>query len=234
MQNLTIVGSGLLAKSFCSLSVDKELLLFASGVSNSAEVSSSAFGREERLLLESLEANTHAHFIYFSTCSIEGEIVTAYTRHKLHMENLVARGSGSYSIFRLPQVVGYVRNTTLISYLADAILTNKRISLQKFARRHLIDVDDVVRIATFLLRSELAINSVINISPRHDVSVVDVYREICFLLNSFPDFDFVDSGSAQVINIKFLEQMLSSDDLIFSADYWRSVLKKHVPKYLAG
>jgi hypothetical protein len=39
------------------------------------------------------------------------------------------------------------------------------------------------------------------------------------------------SGSNQTVNVDFLRNMLSSNDIIFTDDYWRLVLKKYVPLY---
>lgn len=232
MGALNIIGSGLLAKSFLPLQVDRDILLFASGVSNSGELSSDAFDREERLLTDSLELNEASHFVYFSTCSIEAPIDTPYTRHKLRMERLISQRSFSYSVFRLPQVVGHVHNTTLVSYFADAILRHKRVALQKFARRYLIGIDDVVRVVEIILNSGVAENKILNISSQYDVAVMDVFMEMCILLNSFPEFDLLDSGTTQYVDVQPLRAILPSDELLFSEDYWRVVLRKYVPKYL--
>ena len=61
---------------------------------------------------------------------------------------------------------------------------------------------------------------------------MDVFMEMCILLNSFPEFDLLDSGTTQYVDVQPLRAILPSDELLFSEDYWRVVLRKYVPKYL--
>ncbi len=83
-----VIGNGMLAKEFTNYTQDSNILIFASGVSNSNETSFEAFQREEKLLLESIEKEKGKKLIYFSTCSMYDKYFknNAYTEHKLNME----------------------------------------------------------------------------------------------------------------------------------------------------
>ena len=63
-----VIGNGLLAKSFSKYKDDDQVIIFASGVSNSKEVNPEAFMREMDLLRSI--TNKDALLVYFSTCSV--------------------------------------------------------------------------------------------------------------------------------------------------------------------
>ena len=65
-----ILGTGLIANAFLSYSEDKEIILFASGVSNSTEIRMEAFDRERLLLENTCQRAENQLLIYFSTCSV--------------------------------------------------------------------------------------------------------------------------------------------------------------------
>src|SRR5678815_5503282 len=104
-----ICGSGLLANAFASaFAADEEILIFASGVSNSAESRPDPFARESALLRSALAAGQR--LVYFSSCAVANarQSPTPYFQHKLEMERLVLSRDGV--VFRLPQVVGRSHN----------------------------------------------------------------------------------------------------------------------------
>src|SRR5690606_10434611 len=98
--NHMIVGNGLIASAFQSspLKDDPNIVVFASGVSNSRETSKDEFLRERQLLLETI--NQGKLILYFSTCSVydPSQKDAPYITHKLEMEDLV-RQSNAYRIF---------------------------------------------------------------------------------------------------------------------------------------
>ena len=96
----------MIARAFAPVYSDnQDVVIFASGVSNSSETRQEAFEREKALL--SHWARGGHRLVYFSTCSVAdpSQIRKPYVRHKLEMESIV-EGTGSYVIFRLPQIVG--------------------------------------------------------------------------------------------------------------------------------
>lgn len=64
-----IVGNGLIASAFSSyFRDDPNVVVFASGVSNSRECRGEAFQRERQMLMDALRLEKF--MLYFSTCSV--------------------------------------------------------------------------------------------------------------------------------------------------------------------
>ena len=104
-----IVGKGLIASLFTE--VDQEdIVIFASGVSNSSETNPAEFYREEKLVRETLSQYSEALFVYFSTCSIydSSKSNSPYVLHKLHMEDIIHTAAKKYLILRVSNAVGKV------------------------------------------------------------------------------------------------------------------------------
>lgn len=163
-----IVGRGLLARAFAPrFEHEPGIVVFASGVSNSAETDSTAFDREQSLLEQALATATR-RFVYFSSCGVAagGEPATPYMRHKGRMEALVlAQACGL--VFRLPQVVGRTGNRhTLTNFLNHHITDGLPFEVWSHAERNLIDVDDIVAIGSALIDAGEAGGRVQSIAAR--------------------------------------------------------------------
>lgn len=224
-----IIGSGMIAKSFSNYAFSKKCVLIASGVSNSLESSITAFQREEDLILNALARYSERQFIYFSTCSVFQLVKTPYINHKLKMEKLIAEKSASHLIFRLPQVVGVVKNSTLVSFLVSEMLNNRDMTIQLKARRNLIDVSDVARIVHHFIEGGKVANCIINIAAKKNVLVSDIVAEIAKIMNKNYCSTHLNSGESYEIPIDFLEMNLHRDEALFDDHYWKTVLMKNVP-----
>ena len=162
-----VVGDGLMAKAFLGLNLDKNVLIFASGVSNSNEERQSAFDQEKKLFLEIHNKFSDHTIVYFSSCSVFDPWLKdkPYVYHKKGMESLISETAKSYYIFRLPIMVWKSQNpNTLVNNLHDNIIKEKQFNLWKHAKRHLIDIDDVYTIIHYLLREESSMNTIINVA----------------------------------------------------------------------
>ena len=149
-----IVGDGQIAKAFSSYVDDNEVLIFASGVSNSGETIKIEFEKERLLLEHYLKIHNEKKIVYFSSCSVADNKSNSspYYVHKKAMEELIKKYSTSSYIFRLPQLFGELkRHTTLINYLYFKILDGERINIYEGAYRYVIHVMDVVSIVSKLL-----------------------------------------------------------------------------------
>lgn len=76
-----VIGNGMIAKACKAFIDDTSVTIFASGVSNSAEVLVENFQREFELLASQTK---DIKIVYFSTCSVNDPSVadTPYVRHK--------------------------------------------------------------------------------------------------------------------------------------------------------
>ena len=222
-----IIGNGMLAKAFKIYEQNPDVVIFASGVSNSKETEISAFNREKKLLIDTIDNNQDRLLIYFSTCSIEDESQkkSFYMAHKKDMEGLIKRKFKQYYIFRLPQVVGKTNSPTLVNFLVDAIENNQPFNIQENASRNLIDVDDVFTICDKIINEKRYINEIVNIASPFNVRVIDIVNIIENILNKKAKFKFIDQGSAQNINIDKIK-FISKD--IFNEQYLRNILLKRI------
>ena len=224
-----IYGSGMIAKSFLNVEIPDDIIVIAAGVSNSQENSISEFEREEKMLENIISNHANNKIVYFSSCSIYQSETTPYVTHKLKMEKLIKVKSSCYSIFRLPQVVGVSINNTLISFLINALLSKETIKVQEKAKRHLIDVEDVVRITKILILDKRYNNTITPICNGEKVSVSSIVKKIGALLSIEPVTDSIDIGESYDIPYLHLKGILSSNDIIFSACYGDKLLNKYVP-----
>jgi len=229
-----IVGNGLIANSFLGVQFPVDTLILASGVSNSKETDAAAFRREEDLVKREISGQPASQIIYFSTCSVSSGQSSPYIEHKLRMEQLVQKISASYRIFRLPQVVGAVRNSTLVSYLFDSVQLGRNIEIQTLATRNLIDATDVARLVTLFIDNVPEGNSVQNIASAHSVAVLDIVRVIASILETDAILKYVQAGYSQDIDISQLARFMLPSDPILGPDYWRHVLLKYATFFKLG
>lgn len=228
----TIIGSGLIANSFQQTIFKKDVLVIAAGVSNSKEFRDSEYMREKELVQSAILNHPKHTVVYFSTTSLNVGSLTKYKRHKIDMELIVSTKATSFHIFRLPQVVGLVKNTTLISFLIESILLNRELKIERFAKRNLIDVDDVARVAAIIVNTSNQPNSIQNIASVCNIDVIDIVNELANILERSSSCQILDSGDDQSVRIDSLRKWLTEDDLIFSNSYWLRVLQKYAPYYL--
>lgn len=225
---MVIYGRGMMATAFKDRHRhDDGLLVFASGVSDSANIEMPPFEREFRLLEEAMAANPGRKIVYFSSCAA-GFADTPYYRHKLAMERRVEQATDGYLICRLPQVVGFTVNNTLVSHLAKSIRTGTPIPVTPNAKRSLIDVEDVVRIVHRLAPLP---SMKIQISSGTVISIETLISEVVALLGTPA---LVMEGKPETWPVRYdgrpLKDLIGADDPIFAAGYDREVLRKYVPR----
>jgi hypothetical protein len=224
-----IVGNGLLANAFYNVRFHRKVVVFASGVSRSSEIRNVEFLRERELLTCVLYKNPDADFIYFSSTSVLSDETTAYARHKIQMEKLVAELSNNFYIFRLPQVVGVVLNNTLVSHLVRSCMECGRVKVHKNAVRNIIGVDDVARIVKYLVDARLGLCSAQTLASASNILVPHLMDEVVQLLGTSCNLDLIDRGDDQTVNVDFLRENLGNDDPVLADDYWKCVLRNYVP-----
>lgn len=221
-----VIGNGLLANAFKSYEEDCNIIIFASGVSNSRETRISEFEREQTALMEAITHNPTRLLIYFSTCSIEDQSQSdsLYVKHKLSMESLVQTLCQKYYIFRLPQVVGISASPTIINFFVDSIINNKAINIHKNATRNLIYVDDVFKIANIIIKKECYLNEIVNIATPYNLKIFEILHILEVLLNKKANYKIVVCGEIQDINIKHLNEL----KIQFQENYVENILEKYI------
>jgi nucleoside-diphosphate-sugar epimerase len=224
-----IIGSGMLARAFAPLFSDStENCVYAAGVSNSNCSDQREFDRERDRLMNAMEQHRLVDlFLYFGTCSANGSLNSPYVQHKIKMEKIVAEHS-QYLILRLPQAVGKTENPhTLLNYIFTRIIRSERFQIWKNARRNIIDVDDVVRIAVGLALEEGVRRECINVANFSDYSMGDVVAKIEKVVGKKSIFDSLDKGSTYPIDTERIDRVVRRCGVDFGPDYLEFVIRKY-------
>jgi nucleoside-diphosphate-sugar epimerase len=224
-----IIGSGMLARAFAPLFGDStESCVYAAGVSNSNCSDQREFDRERDRLINAMEQHSFVDlFLYFGTCSANGSLDTPYVQHKIKMEKIVAEHP-QYLILRLPQAAGKTENPhTLLNYIFTRIIRSERFQIWKNARRNIIDVDDVVRIAVGLALEEDVRRECINVANFLDYSMVDVVAKIEKVVGKKSISDYLDKGGTYPIDTQRIDRVARRCGVDFGPDYLEFVIRKY-------
>lgn len=129
-----IIGNGDIASI---LPDRRDLLFFASGVSNSQETKESEYQREKELLLRQPVTD---HIVYFSSLSIF-YANSRYTKHKREMEMIIKDRFPLYTIIRLGNITWGKNPHTLINHFKRQILKGEILKIQP-TYRYIIERDE--------------------------------------------------------------------------------------------
>lgn len=191
-----IIGNGMLANSLRPFD-EENIIVFASGVSNSLETKQSEFEREILLLRSTVEKFPNKKLIYFSTCSIYdlSKVESPYVMHKIKVEEIISKICPRYTIFRVGNAVGSGGNpNTLINFLENSIRNGQMISLHNKARRVLIGVDDIANLVSQNLESFQ--NKIVDVVYPHQFQLIEVVSTLEKHLQLKAKYELVDEGSA--------------------------------------
>jgi hypothetical protein len=213
-----IIGNGLIAKSFKdSFEKSNNIIIFASGVSNSNETNPKNFEREKATLMESLDERKK--LIYFSTCSIQETNVqhSMYIKHKISMEKII-RKSPNYLIFRLPQIVGNTKNfNTLTNFLYKKISNHDSFNIFQNCERNIIDVADVSKIVSFIINSGTNKRTIYIANPK-SIQVLDLVRIFERVLGIQAIYNLIEFGESYNIDTKYCLKIANNLDINFEDD----------------
>ena len=213
-----IVGNGLIAQTIKSCDNDN-VILFASGVSNSVNPTTKDFEREKALLSKHLDSNKK--IVYFSTISVYDDSVNtkAYIKHKLAMENLIGRTSQNYLILRLPNIIGENGNpNTLFPFFKKCLEADKPVDIKENAYRYLLTTQQLCTMLHEVL-DEKGVNLTINCVLKEPYRVLDIYLALAQILNISPKHTLVSGGLHYVVPSNFdfqLQEPKSLQSLIQS------------------
>ncbi len=202
-----VVGNGMIAKAFESFKDNNDVIIFASGVSNSKETNPEEYYRELKLLT-SYTNMQDKKLIYFSTCSIFDSDLewNPYIKHKIEMEKFIRENFKNYIIFRLPNVIGRTENpNTFFNYFKNKIANNEEIIIKRNAVRFLIDMDDVSDLVPLIIERPINNCKTFNIAYNNKRSVYEIAHLMAFVMNKKLNYKFVDGGvDYQLDNIGFV------------------------------
>lgn len=224
-----IIGDGMLSRAFAArYGQHPDVLVFASGVSNSQETIAASFDRESTLLDSALAAHPGT-FLYFGSCNIADpdRTGTPYAHHKREMEaRVLAHPRGL--VLRLPQVVGITENpNTLTNYLRDRILRGEVFTIWENAERNLIDVEDVALIAAAMLDEGIVLPRAMSIASRESLpmpTLVSIFERV---LDRKTVFRSDPRGAAVRIAADECLATASRIGLDLGGDYAERVIRKY-------
>ena len=198
-----IVGDGLIANKLKFID-SEDIIIFASGVSNSNENNESEFERERELL--STFIGHDKKLIYFSSCLIfySCHENKKYVKHKLEIEELIEQNFKNFLIFRLPNVIGFSKNKfTFFNFISEKLKNNSDILIEELSSRYFIDIDDIAKYITPFIIDTKNLNQKINVGLSDKILVKDLILIMKEKLNSNSEIKLVNEGCDVTINFSF-------------------------------
>lgn len=231
-----IIGNGMLAKAFEFYKTNDKIIIFASGVSNSKEVSIESYQREIDLLNKTIQENPEKTLVYFSTCSIDDPSMNMshYVLHKLAMEQLICQSCQAYYIFRVSQIVGHTSSPTIINYFKNKIFNNEPFEVWANSDRNLIAVDDVYKIINYCITNDLFKNQITNIATPYNTNVLDIVKIMEKLLDKDANYTIVQYGHHNEIDISKIKPYLTNANIDFSESYTEDIIKEYLGKEIVN
>ncbi len=227
-----IVGNGLIANAFKKYKKSKDVIIFASGVSNSKEVDPSEFEREKNKLKSYLKKK--GKLVYFSTCSLSDETLynSPYVLHKRDMENYILENFPNSIIFRLPIIIGDNDNpNTLFNYFKNRISKNLDLTIDANATRFILDADDLYEMLSDLIDNGPS-SKIISIALDNKMLVSKLVEMMEDILETNVKKEFKKSGSSYNIDNRFFIDYLSmsgaSSKFTNPINYNYELLKKYL------
>lgn len=223
-----VIGNGLIGKGMSLFTYENDILIFASGVSNSKETRSSEYTREFDLLKSFI--GTDKKLVYFSTCSVLYDCIdpTQYIQHKKFMEDFISCNFKDYLIFRLPNVVGTSTNEhTSFNFFRKMILDNLEIKVEEKTTRYFIDIEDVVESLTPIILSKSQNSKTFNVCFNTKIGVIDFINIMAKELEKDPRIILLNQGCSLNIDNKNFLELVDEKFRSIGPDYNYKIIKKY-------
>jgi UDP-2-acetamido-2,6-beta-L-arabino-hexul-4-ose reductase len=224
-----VEGSGLLANTFRSFKDNSDVIIFASGVSNSGCIDSVQFKRE--LDLVSKYKTSKKLFVYFSTSSIEDPFLkgSLYIKHKLEIEFYIKANFQRYLIVRLPNVVGKTKNpNTLINFVYNCVQSGEKINIQLKASRYLIDVEDIFSCLDKVIVNETDLNKTVNLIIAKKLSVLQIVESFETHLGKKIEKEILpNAGGDYLLEVDSIFNKYGICNLVDGKEYLDNLMEKY-------
>ena len=223
----------MIARRFGDFAERSDVVIFASGVSNSKETRSEPFARERLLVEETLHQTTGCLFVYFSTASVDDptEQGSPYVIHKLELEQLIAEQATDYLLVRASNVVGGPGNPhTVLNFFVDRVRRNEPFTIWRQASRNLIDLDDVYRVVIHYIAEPTSWNRTILVANPHSVSPLTLVQAVEAHIGQRARYELVDKGVPFALSTEPVSDQLRATDSNWQPErYVARLLKKYYP-----
>lgn len=225
-----IIGNGMVAQSFSQFLTREDVVIFASGVSNSKSEIESEFKKEEELLCNSIQSIQKNRLVYFSTFNLydPNEFHSAYCLHKLNMENIISERVDNYNIFRLGHVAGKnAKQYTILNYLFNAIKSETEFDIWENAARNIIDIEDISKICSYIIENNLFINQITNICNSQNTSILEIVRILEEILGKKGKFNILEKGGSPKVDNSKIQNIAIDLGINFNESYAQTVITKY-------
>lgn len=228
-----VVGKGMVAKGFSSYEKNNDVLIFASGVSNSTNTDLIKFEKEESLLLDSIEKNPEKQFVYFSTCSVYDESLrcSPYVMHKLRMESIIEAAHENFLIFRVSNIAGKTNNPyTVLNYFFTHIMDGSHFDLWENAERNIISMDDLFTMCDRIIKQHIYKNEIVNVANPVSYNVKYIVTEIEKFTGKKGNFTTIQKGDGPKINLSKIQLCMKNLEMHFNDEYLQKILQQYFVK----
>ncbi|MCP2170270.1 NAD-dependent epimerase/dehydratase family protein [Goodfellowiella coeruleoviolacea] len=245
---MQIIGNGFLARNLAEHLSDRHphVTAIAAGVSWTHSRSLEDFDREAALLTDTVAEHLHSGrtIVFFSTAAggMYGNRLstgtecgpvfprTAYARHKLALESMLARSGMRWLILRLTHVVGHGQpRHQLLPALTEQVRSG-RVTLYRGAHRDLLDVRDLGWLIDRLLVKGVH-DEVINVASGTPEPVERIVEAIEARLGTVAEKAVVDrpaqNGPLRIARLR--ELVPEIDERGFERDYLTQLITRYVP-----
>ncbi|GGN36619.1 NAD-dependent epimerase [Streptomyces kronopolitis] len=242
---MEIVGDGFIAHHLRPLAHRHPgTVVFAAGVSSAGSVAEEQFAREADLLYAVIRRCTAdgRRLVYLSTCSAgmygaqdsrgrEDEPVfpsSAYGRHKLALEAVLAASRADHLVFRVTHLAGPgQRAHQLLPGLTEQIRSGA-LQVYRGAYRDLLDIDDAVSIFDALM-TVAEPPQVVNVASGTSVSVQDIVAHIERSLGTVARKTYRQVVGAYTVSVDRLTQVVPEvAERVRRPDYYRTVIDRYL------
>lgn len=206
-----VVGKGMIARRFSNYADRNDVVVFASGVSNSKEIGVEPYARERRLVEDTLQQAPDGLFVYFSTASVDDptEQGSPYVTHKLEIEQLIRTRARLYLIIRASNVVGGPGNPhTILNFFIDRIHRQEPFSIWQHAVRNIIDLDDLYQFVDGFIADSTVWNQTLLVANPYSVSPLMLVQAIERHTRQRARYELLDKGSPFVLPPDAIRKLL--------------------------
>lgn len=222
-----IIGRGMIAQAFAQYKNNDDVIIFASGVSDSQETEPKEFQRELTLVKKILLQNPDKLFVYFSTCSMydPAAIEAPYVQHKLFIERYIKQHTKYFLILRVSQILGKSNNSTLVNYLFDKIEKGERFDVWENSNRNLIAIQDVVKLSNKLIEKDEYYNKIYHLANSLFTTVPKLVILLEQVLQKEANYISLDRGESYNCIPNDIEKIVSELNIRFNEQYYFNHLK---------
>jgi len=115
----------------------------------------------------------------------------------------------------------------LLNYLHARISRSERFSIWGNATRNVIDVDDVVRIARFIIDELNLRRDTVNIANIHNYPIRDIVSTMERVCGKSAIYDAIERGASYPIDVLRIMPLLPQAGVAFGTSYLSDVLRKY-------